>query len=494
MTESVPAVGQNETPRNRYRLPGIEREGIAQLSLLETALWPLEQGPRAGGTFDSAYSFRAGDQPRQARVSVYAPQGLYAIDEYVLWGLLAMSLARREQGPVFMATPYWMLHQLGMATGGYQYDQLRGSLERLALTAYQNTGFYNPLTQQHERVTLHFFSTYLPTKGRGGEVDGERAWRVEWSQQFYELCQATGGTLLFDLDVYRSLTPAARRLFLKLKDRFWRSKRVFMNVDDLTINGLGYSADRPLKKRKFDLTGCIRELLEQGIIELGRGQTDPKDLFLKRGKGLYVVQFFEGAYFRSLHSERAKSPQNRRTEDPLWTPLKQLGVDEAAIRRLFKQHSRALIQRWVRITDAAVHEHPRGFGGFKVSPAAFLIDGIQNERMPPDWIYSHEKERERAKWERERQAQAASEAELRSRYDAERVSARDTYLATPDGRRLLAEYERTFRQFYQAVEPERFEQAAREAALAKLEREHVRFPDFGVWLLEGRQPQALSED
>ena len=32
-----------ETPNTskRYRLPGIEREGIAQLSLLETALWPL---------------------------------------------------------------------------------------------------------------------------------------------------------------------------------------------------------------------------------------------------------------------------------------------------------------------------------------------------------------------------------------------------------------------------------------------------------------------
>jgi len=50
---------------------------------------------------------------------------------------------------------------------------------------------------------------------------------------FFKMCQATGGTLLFDLDVYRDLTPAARRLFLKLKDRFWRSKRVFLNVDDL---------------------------------------------------------------------------------------------------------------------------------------------------------------------------------------------------------------------------------------------------------------------
>jgi len=96
---------------------------------------------------------------------------------------------------------------------------------------------------------------------------------------FFQMCQATGGTLLFDLDLYRELSPGARRLFLKLKDRFWRSKRVFMNVHDLTINGLGFSADRPLKKRKFDLTSCIRELLDRKVIELGRDSPIPKTSF-----------------------------------------------------------------------------------------------------------------------------------------------------------------------------------------------------------------------
>ena len=124
------------------------------------------------------------------------------------------------------------------------------------LVRYQNTAFYNPVTQQHERVTMHFLSSYLPTRGRGGDVATDRAWRIEWSSMFFQMCRATGGSLLFDLDLY----PASRRLFLKLKDRFWRSKRVFLNVDDLTINGLGFSADRPLKKRKFDLLNCIREL------------------------------------------------------------------------------------------------------------------------------------------------------------------------------------------------------------------------------------------
>ena len=141
------------------------------------------------------------------------------------------------------------------------------------------------------------------------------------SPMFFQMCQATGGSLLFDLDLYRELSPAARRLFLKLKDRFWRTKRVFMNVDDLTINGLGFSADRPLKKRKYDLTGCIRELLDHRIIELGRGQTEPKDLFMKRAKGLYVVQFFEGEYFRQPAGRTHRCTLQKITDDPLYQPL-----------------------------------------------------------------------------------------------------------------------------------------------------------------------------
>lgn len=424
-------------------------------------------------------------------MSVYAPLGLQSIDEFVLWGLMGMSLSHKQPDPVFMATPYWIIQQLGMSIGGFQYDQLRASLERLAVVAYQNTAFYNPVTQQHERVTLHFFSSYLPTRGRGADVDTERAWRIEWSPMFFKMCQATGGTLLFDLDLYRELTPAARRLFLKLKDRFWRSKRVFLNVDDLTIHGLGFSADRPLKKRKYDLIGCIRELLDHGIIELGRGHQDPNDLFLKRGKGVYVVQFFEGDYFRRPLPERTTTQQRAIASDPLYQPLRAIGVDEAGIRRVFKQCSRGLIQRWIRVTDAAIHEHPHGFPGFKTSPAAFFMDAIQNERMPPDWIYSHEKERKRQEWEVERHTKAAIEAELRRQYQADREEALAVYLQTPEGRSHFATYEPTFQDFYRTVDPDRFRDATRAAATGKIEREHFRFPDFGVWLLEHQQPMSM---
>jgi hypothetical protein len=182
-----------------------------------------------------------------------------------------------------------------------------------------------------------------------------------------------------------------------------------MNVDDLTVNGLGFSGTRPLKKRKFDLVTCIRELLEHKVIELGRGQADPKDLIFRRGKGCYVVSFYEGEYFRSQPAERTISQQNAIFDHPLFEPLRAIGVDQPAIRRLLKICSHGVIKRWVRITEAAMHEKPRGFAGFKVSPAAFLIDNIQNNRMPPDWFHAHERRQERMRWEREVIASAPDE-------------------------------------------------------------------------------------
>ena len=475
---------------NRYRLPGIEREGIAQLSLLETALWPLKGGTLPSSTFETAYSFQAAGERRAASVNVYAPLGLQSIDEYVLYGLLGISLSRQTVDSTLLATPYWLIKRLGMAIGGFQYDQLRASLERLSSVAYQNTAFYNPVTQQHERVTFHFFSSFLPTRGRGGPVAADRAWRVEWSPMFFRMCQATGGTLLFDLDIYRQLTPASRRLFLTLKDRFWRSKKVFMNVDDLTINGLGFLADGPLKKRKFYLASCLRELLALGIIELGRGQHDVKDLFIRRAKGVYVVVFNEGEYFRQPTSERVTRQKNAIADDPLYEPLRTIGVDEAAIRRLFKEHARGLIQRWIRITDTAMHEKPRGFPGFKVSAPSFLIDGIQNERLPPDWIYAHEKERDREEFEQKNAAAMKSEESLTVAYASERSAAFQAYLQSPEGQSQYAAAYEKFLEFYRQVEPDRPYEAATNAATGKIEKEHFQFPDFGVWLLERRQPTA----
>ena len=468
---------------NRYRLPGIEREGIAQLSLLETALWPLS-GKLTLSTFETSYSYMTASGSMRAEVKVRSTLGLQNFDEFVLWGLLGATLSRPDAGAMLLATPYWMLRHLGLDTGGSQYAMLRESLVRLTAASYQNTGFYNPETREREFAAFQFLSILLPTVGGAGHiVDNDRCWRIEWNPVFFRFCRATGGNLLFDLDLYRSLTPASRRLFLKLKDRFWRAKRVFLNVDDLTINGLGFSAERPLKKRKFDLTNCLRELLHHDVIALGRGQTDPRDLFQRRGKGSYVVVLYEGAYFRQPLTRRATSEQNAITDDPLFEPLQQIGVDEAGIRRLFREFSRGVIGRWVRITDAAMHEMPRGFPGFKVSAAAFLIDGIQNNRTPPDWLYAHEKKQQHEQWELDKAERSASEQTQREEYDRVRSLAFHEFCRSSAGQQV---YDQTFPillAFHKVTDPHTATEAARQATRARMEREDFDFPEFDAWLL-----------
>ena len=408
---------------NRYRLPGIEREGIAQLSLLETAMWPLQGGETETNSFRTKFEYTIEKTRREAEVTVRAPLGLQTSDELVLWGLLGATLKRADAEPALMATPYWMLKHLGLATGGSQYADLRDSLLRLSVASYHNTAFYNPTNREREFAAFQFLSILLPTVGGVGEtIDNDRCWRVEWNPIFFRFCQATGGNLLFDIDIYRQLTPAARRLFLKLKDRFWRSKEVFLNVDDLTIHGLGFAASRPLFKRKFDLTSCLRELLTHEIISLLPSETDVKDLIKKRGKGSYVVVLREGDYFRQSESSRVLRQKNAISNDPLLEPLLKVGVNEAAVRRIFADFTRNQIQRWLRITDAAMHEQPRGFAGFKVSPAAFLLDGIQNNRMPPDWWHSHEERVEHRSWESSQPSHTPTDNELQQRYEEVRSS------------------------------------------------------------------------
>src|SRR5687768_13272651 len=127
MTTIAPPVGRTNVTKRPYRQPGIEREGIAQLSLLETALWPLQGGPLPSHQFETSYTFTTPLGRTTATVTVRSPLGLQPIDEYILWGLLGATLSRHEPEPMLLATPYWLLRHLGLSTGGHQYGELRDS-------------------------------------------------------------------------------------------------------------------------------------------------------------------------------------------------------------------------------------------------------------------------------------------------------------------------------------------------------------------------------
>jgi hypothetical protein len=147
-----------------------------------------------------------------------------------------------------------------------------------------------------------------------------------------------------------------------------------------------------------------------------------------------------------------------------------------------------MIGRWVKITDAAMHEKPRGFSGFKVSPAAFLIDGIQNNRTPPDWWFAHEKKQKREQWGRDKSEQTEveqieSKQLHRDDYDRARTLAFHEFCRSPEGQQIYAKTFPILLTFHKITDPYTAADAARQASLARMDRDDFQFPEYAAWLL-----------
>lgn len=482
--DTLPRVSLNDSrpgSSSRFRLPGIESLGYAQLSVIETALSPLDPSLLQQNFFETHYGYTdAAGERQRANVKVgYAFEPLKPNDDYILWSLLSLTL-NHSDNHILTATPYWLLKNLGMFTGGHQYQVLRDAVERLSQLLYHNSAFYNPITQLHERWQFAFFASHLPVT-----LDSDRLWKLVWNQPFIEASRTTGGRLLFDLDVFRKLgSPATRRLFLKLADRFYRSSRVHFDLHDLTINGLGYSPTVPLKVRKQKLLRSLDALLDLGVIALGRGHTSKHDLVFKREKGRYLVTLFRGTYFEQPVT--AATARKNPVDDPLYGPMQLIGVDVPMIGKVLRTCRRSVIERWLKITEAAMKDKPRGFPGFKVSPAAFFIDGVLNDRMPPDWMYQLEKVQRQKLHAAEMAKMKAAERLLQENYEREHREALQVFVQTPDGRRL---YQSAYdaRLAFNVRQGDPMEVAKRNADREALEwvgrSDDFAFPKMPVWML-----------
>ncbi|MBL8826104.1 MAG: hypothetical protein JNM18_03910, partial [Planctomycetaceae bacterium] len=191
------------TPADHSRKLG---QGLSQLSLVEHALCPLDAEaslqPNLNHSSEYFYTDRQGHR-RKATARVTAPDGLSAYDELYLWGLLALNFAQADPTVEFSATPHYCLRQLGLIDGslhrgGKTYELFRSAIERLSAVTYQNNGFYDPVRGEHCNVSFGFLRYRLPLGH-----DSSRAWRFYWDGLLFEICQASGSGLSFDLDTYR---------------------------------------------------------------------------------------------------------------------------------------------------------------------------------------------------------------------------------------------------------------------------------------------------
>ncbi|MEX1096301.1 MAG: hypothetical protein WED34_09645 [Planctomycetales bacterium] len=384
----------------------------AQLSLVEHALCPLDTATslQRGFRFEAWYAYSdVHRNRRKAKAVVGTLDGLSAHDELYLWGLLGLALAQPEPQPELLATPYYCLRHLGLIDadgnrGGKQFEQFRDAIRRLAGVRYQNDHFYDPLRGEHRQVSFGFLNYSLPL-----DAGSSRAWRFAWDPIFFEFAQATGGALSFDLTLYCDLSPASRRLYLYLKKLFWRQATTgAIGLRHLTVDVLGFSGTLATKHLKHKLTGCVAELLDRRLIVLPAGIEQASQLFVKRGKGEYAIQFHRGPAF-----SRSGSASLAVMESPLVDPLRSIGFDDRAIGRLLAAHPHAVLEQWADITLAA--RERRGEDFFKKSPQAYFMDNVQaaaaGTRTPPDWWRELRKRERQQQQEQERSKAGLSAAE-----------------------------------------------------------------------------------
>jgi hypothetical protein len=353
--------------------------GITQLTLLEHSLCPLDTrvSLQTGLVHQARYRLTDNDgQRRIATARILLPLGLSASDEFYLWGLLALSLRQPHADLHFAATPHYCLRQLGVIDagsrrGGKHYELFRQALRRLAAAQYENDAFYDPVRGQHARVSCGFLSYRLPP-----DLKSERLWNFYWDPVFYEFCQAVRGRLMFDLSLYRQLSPAGRRLFLLLHKVFYRrSVSPQFAVREMATEVLGFSAELTTGVINRKLKALSEQLQNVAVISA---------MEFRGSRQRPVVQFSRGAYF-----EKRRQPPYSLSDDEssLVEALLSLGFKKRDAGRISRRYNVSLLREWIDITLTARERF--GADHFKRSPQAFLIHHIEKasagKYSPPDW-------------------------------------------------------------------------------------------------------------
>lgn len=370
--------------------------GLGQLTLVEHAMCPLAKSGGSGEGLIHEGRFQYVDSQGRRRIAtstVAAPFGLLPSDEFYLWALLALTFRQREPSNELAATPHFILRHLGCIDshsdrGGSAYRAFRESLKRLAGVRYSCDGFYDPIRREHRATTFGFFSYSLPI-----DPESSRAWRIVWDSLFFEFCGGNGGTLPFDLNAYRSLDPASRRLYLFLSKVFWRREWThWLDLRALAVEVLGFASTIAIRNLKQKIKRAVLRLGELDLVQID-SQISTKELFVERDDGGCLIRLRRGKLFRRRTSlMKLEDP----SEVPEYDVLRTIGLDDQTIARVVRHFSTTLIQRWADITLAAKERFGMGF--FKKNPQAFFVDSLREAakgtRTPPDWWWAFKKEEE----------------------------------------------------------------------------------------------------
>lgn len=365
-------------PHSTQHRKELRPSGFGQLTLVEHALCPLnhETSLVENLVHQATYRYTENKRRKTAHVKVLCPLGLSASDEIYLWGLLALTLSQSDERPDLVATPHWCLRQLGIVgsgadRGGEQYRSFRDALRRLSVTSYLCDGFYDPQRAEHREVSFHFFSYTRPT-----DQCSSRAWRLSWDETFLAIVRHGASGLRFDLELYRELDPATRRLFLFASKILYRREFLpQLDLKHLANDVLGYAPTVAARDLRVKVLRCLKRLESKGVV---------RDFSIERiARNRYVVNARRGPHF-----ERPSVPVvSHRDLQPVIETLLGIGFDNRSASRLIRRYPIPLLEEWADITLAKLER--QGQGSFRRSPMAYFVDAVskahEGKRTPPDW-------------------------------------------------------------------------------------------------------------
>ncbi len=281
----------------------------------------------------------------------------------------------------------FLARQLSLpATCQKDYLRIRSRIFRFSYVKYTNSAFWNREQRSYDIKNFGFYNLAAMSR----LTESRRPIEFEWDPSFLRIVRE--GTLLtFDYELYLTLPPALRRLYLIANRDGWNQhdSSLFL-ADDFAIHQIGYAEKPELKKLRLQkLKKLLADAEERDIIRpyapwkgylhlLGQG----------RDEGKLALRWSRGPRLRKKSTDDERVHTDRIDNDALYAQMKELRDEHGkpcppdTFRRLVSKFGRARMQKHVVIVLAQKEHHP---GDFKKSELAAFINRCQHDHPEPDW-------------------------------------------------------------------------------------------------------------
>jgi hypothetical protein len=321
---------------------------------------------------------------------VTAPFGLAPKDFDLFLGLYTYLKRLPEipaDGRTFLTIDF-IAKQLGLpADGQASYQRIRSRLFRFSYVKYTNSAFWNREEQGYDIRNFSFYNL----AGMSRLTESRRPISIEWDRSFLDIVRA-GSLLTFDYDLYLTLSPALRRLYLIANRDGWNQRdSSLFQADEFATHQIGYDDKSSLQKiRLFKLKKLLSAAEDIGII---RPYAPWKGYFSTptsgRDAGTTLLRWSRGPALRTKAEHTPERLFTDRIEnDALYAQVRELKDEDNkpcppdTFRRLVTRFGRDCMQRQVVVVLAQKEHHA---GQFKKSELAAFINRCQHNHPEPDW-------------------------------------------------------------------------------------------------------------